>query len=223
MSEQRTEITAPEFLEHHLLPGIKKMIEQGFDYLAFPLIAQTVELIGSFFDTNPLDQSGIEATKRVDRFQNGIKHLFSDSVYKNNQGKFYENLRCFFAHQMRPGGGFLLTSQKHGFTRIQHLKNSDSGDRILIIEYFFEDLAKATKRLLNEIKKDQCKIDKNKASQVFLVVKTIQVTSGGTTLSAMASAFEAPACSTNQSPPYVTSESRTDEPEPDTAFSTQFP
>jgi hypothetical protein len=223
MSEERTEITAPEFLEHHLIPGIKKMIEQGFDYLAFPLIAQTVELIGSFFDTNPLDQSGIEATKRVDRFKNGIKHLFSDSAYKNNQGKFYENLRCFFAHQMRPGGGFLLTSEKNGFTRSQHLKNSDSGDRILIIECFFSDLEKATKKLLNEIKKDQGKIDKNKVSQVFLVVKTIQFTSGGTTLNAKVSAFEAPAFSTYQSPPSDPSESRADEPGPGTAYSTQFP
>jgi hypothetical protein len=179
MNADVTEITAPEFIEHRLLPGIKSMIDQGFAYLAFPLVAQTIELIGAFFDPNPFDQSGVDASRRADRFQNGIKHLFKDSVYKNNQKVLYENLRCSFAHQMRPGSGFLLTSTRNGFTEDDHLDKTDNGERLVVIEYFFADLERAVKRLLNDIKREQ-NIDKSKVSEVFLVVRRIATFTGGT-------------------------------------------
>ncbi len=191
MSAEIIEITAPELIEGSLLPGIKSMIDQGFDYLAFPLVAQTIELIGAFFDTNPFDQSGVAAEGRVDRFHNGIKHLFKDNVYKNNRAEFYENLRCSFAHQMRPGNGFLLTSSRNGFTEKDHLAKTASGDRLLVIEFFFADLALAVKRLLNEIKKAQNNIDKAKITEVFLVVKKVEIQKGGSTSFGVASAAPA--------------------------------
>lgn len=203
MSADETRITAPELIEKHLLPDIKKMIDQGFDYLAFPVIAQTIELIGSFFDSNPFDQSGTEATKRADRFQNGIKHLFKDSAYKNNNGDFYENLRCSFAHQMRPGSGFYLTSLGNGIPKNKHLKKADSGDRFLIIECFFEDLEKAVKRLVGEISKNLDKIDKTKVEQVFLVVKTVPIESGGSTSYGTVSACDSPTYSTYNTAPII--------------------
>ena len=192
MSTEETRLTAPELIEMHLLPGIKRMIDQGFDYLSFPLIAQTIELIGSFFDQNPFDQSGIESKKRIDRFHNGIKQLFKDSAYQQNKGKFYENLRCFFAHQMRPGAGFLLTSRNNGIPDEKHLEKSESGDRFLIIECFYDDLQAAVKRLLQQIAKESGAIDKTKVSEIFLVVKTVPIESGGTTTQATVSAYQGP-------------------------------
>ena len=181
MSTEERQVTCIEFIQNHLLPDIRRMIGQGFDYLAFPVIAQTIELIGSFFDNNPFDQSGVEAAKRADRFQNGITHLFNNSAYKNNHGEFYANLRCSFAHQMQPGSGFYLTSLKNFIPKDQHLKKADSGDRFLIIECFLDDLEKAVKRLLGDISKNLHKIHKNKAEQVFLVIKTVPIESGGST------------------------------------------
>jgi len=196
MKSAETQITCVEFIEKHLLRDIRRMIDQDFDYLAFPVIAQTIELIGSFFDNNPFDQSGVESEKRADRFQNGIKHLFKDSAYKNNNGEFYENLRCSFAHQMRPGSGFYLTSLRNGIPKNKHLKKADSGDRFLIIECFFEDLEKAVKRLMGDISKNLDKIDKAKVEQVFLVVKTVSIEFGGSTSYGTVSAYEGPHCST---------------------------
>lgn len=199
MSTGERRITSIEFIENHLLPDIGRMISQGFDYLAFPVIAQTIELIGSFFDSNPFDQSGVEAAKRADRFQNGIKHLFKDSAYKNNNGDFYENLRCSFAHQMRPGSGFYLTSLKNGVPRSNHLKKAGSGDRFLIIECFFDDLEKAVKRLLGDISKNLDKIDKAKVEQVFLVVKSVPIESGGSMTFGTVSAYDGRSFSTYHS------------------------
>lgn len=196
MSTEETRLTAPELIEKHLLPGIKRMIDQGFDYLSFPLIAQTIELIGSFFDQNPFDQSGIESQKRIDRFGQGIKQLFKNSAYKNNNSDFYENLRCFFAHQMRPGSGFYLTSLKNGIPKSMHLKRAESDDRFLIIECFYDDLEAAVKSLLIQIAKESGAIDKSKVSDTFLVVKTVPVVSGGFTTQATVSAYQGPQCFT---------------------------
>ena len=196
MSTEERRITSIEFIENVLLPDIRRMIEQGFDYLAFPVIAQTIELIGSFFDNHPFDQSGVEAVKRADRFQNGIKHLFKDSTYKNNNGEFYENLRCSFAHQMRPGSGFYLTSLRNSVPKNQHLKKTESGDRFLIIECFLDDLEKAVKRLLGDISKNLDRIDKAKVDQVFLVVKTVPIESGGSTTYCTVSACDSSIYST---------------------------
>lgn len=196
MKSLETRITCVEFIEKHLLPDIRRMINQGFDYLAFPVIAQTIELIGSFFDNNPFDQSSVDAKKRADRFQNGIKHLFKDNAYKNNNSEFYENLRCSFAHQMRPGSGFYLTSLKNDIPKSQHLKKAESGDRFLIIECFLGDLEKAVKRLMGEISKNLDKIDKAKVEQVFLVVKSVSIESGGSTTYGTVSAYEGPTCNT---------------------------
>lgn len=195
MSTEEIRITAPELIEKHLLPGIKRMIDLGFDYLSFPLIAQTIELIGSFFDQNPFDQSGIESQQRIDRFHSGIKQLFKGGAYQQNKSAFYENLRCFFAHQMRPGAGFLLTSRKNGIPDDKHLEKSASGDRFLIIECFYDDLQAAVKQLLHQIAKESGAIDKKKVFDVFLVVKAVPIETGGVTTYGTVSAYEGPACS----------------------------
>lgn len=183
MSIEADQVTAPDFIENRLLPGIKAMIDQGFDYLAFPLIAQTIELIGAFYDSTPFDED------EKNRFQNGIKHLFKNQVYKQNQTDLYENIRCFFAHQMRPGSGYLLTSLRNGVPKELHLKKAATGDRLLIVECFYEDLKLAVTRLMNDIRKELDGIDKKKVTETFLVVKQTQITASGTTATFQTSSF----------------------------------
>jgi hypothetical protein len=136
----------------------------GLHYYVFPLLCQAIELLGAFYDPLPFDNQ----CESENRFTRGLKKLFPDTRYRNNQKMFFRHLRGNMIHQLRPGTGFVLSSEKHNnMPRTKHLKKVSKSQRILVIEQFFDDLKEALNRFLKDIERNDSGLDKKKLQEIF--------------------------------------------------------
>jgi hypothetical protein len=144
--------TLPEFIETLLIPDLNKMVANQLHYYAFSLICQGIEVMGSVFDGNSLDDHNLSET----RFKNGLSHFFTRPKYTNNQTKFFSYLRGPLIHQLRPGEVFVLASEsKDNIDPNRHLEDNGRGATVLVIEPFLADFKTAFakfKRHLSETK-----------------------------------------------------------------------
>ena len=158
-----------EFIESFLIPDLKKMIECELHYYAFSVICQAIEVMGSVYDQKKLDDYGASES----RFDNGITNLFKDKRYREKQNLFFSTLRGPLIHQLRPGKGLFISSEKKDkIKKENHLEKHDSGSTILVIEQFFEDFATAFGKLVSELDK-RADLDNSKVYSPFLHVSTI--------------------------------------------------
>ncbi|PCJ27890.1 MAG: hypothetical protein COA97_02845 [Flavobacteriales bacterium] len=154
-----------EFINKVLIDGVDKMIAQGFEYYAFVIICQGIEVLGSFYDSEEIDKYGESKT----RFKAGLKNLFKNSFYKQNQDFLFKQLRGNMIHKLRPGKEIILTSHNISKTPLEyHLKKDEEGRRILVIEQFFEDFKGACAKLLTKIELDKDNLDKDKQDVNYL-------------------------------------------------------
>src|SRR5882724_11893958 len=100
--------TIKDFIEKFVLPDLRKMIDHELHYYAFGIICQAIEVLGSIFDQEALDEHG----KSENRFDNAITKLFRNKTYREKQALFYSVLRGPLIHQLRPGPNLFLSSEK---------------------------------------------------------------------------------------------------------------
>lgn len=157
------------FLQDLVIPDLQKMIDHQLHYYAFSVICQGVEVLGSVFDQKDIDDFGASES----RFDNAITKLFP-KPYREKQKLFYSALRGPLVHQLRPGPGLLIASEKKdGIQKENHLlKHSESGSTILIIEQFYADFVAAFGKFRREVERGAA-VDKKKIEAPFIAVTSI--------------------------------------------------
>jgi len=138
-------------MDDTLIPGIRKMQSEHLEFLSFGVIGTSIEVLGSFFDTDPLDQEWLSNR----RFKMAVDELFKPL------GKGYENccqcknkrhedvclfrgLRCGMAHVGRPQGKIVFTTREEAQAdKNTHLARDPQDMLVLVAEDLADDFVAA--------------------------------------------------------------------------------
>ena len=146
-------VTLIETIRSILLGELKSVIynHNGSAYIKFLNLAIGIEYLGTCLDHHPFDKD----KESENRFNEALKKLF-DKKYlkyakKGSNIYFFEDFRCPFVHQLRPGKKIVLThrdeSKREG---TKHLAPLETGELVLVLEDFFDDFEDAAKRLIRQ-------------------------------------------------------------------------
>jgi hypothetical protein len=144
-----------------LLDDVKALIGLKRDFEAFIIISIGIEVLGSFYDSENIEDFG----QSENRFKNCLKNDFKSKWYTSNAEKTFKNLRGPLVHQYRCGPEILITSVcKNNAVKGQHLKTVD-GQTLFVLEQFFEDFQDAFKRSKNNLNKQNNGLNKEKPNK----------------------------------------------------------
>jgi hypothetical protein len=168
-----------QFINTVLISNVNDLIEKGFDYLAFVIIGQGIETLGSFFDDKPFDHYEVGLPKK--RFLKGLSLM--DNRYQAIGDLLWENLRCGLAHQLKPKKDISLTSYKSKATDLQHLYKGDkTGNTYLVVDTLFKDFKSACLKVIEKLKDPtNNEIPADKKLTVHLTVGKIEFITNPTT------------------------------------------
>jgi hypothetical protein len=141
------------FLNKILIEDIKKLIENGQDYIALIIMAQSIETLGSFLDNKPF-RAKAQSKKR---FSLALKILFPNQYRKANNDFFlFDKLRNHIAHILIPSSRIIIIEDGN------NKKNMEISDGILYIsiQEFYNDVKIATEKLIKMIDKKEIKYKK---------------------------------------------------------------
>lgn len=141
------------------------MVDAGFPYYVSGILSQGIELVGSLFDTSPIEDFGNSET----RFRNGLKRIYTKPRYTQRAEDFFKYLRGTFVHQLRPGAPFILASCITGARKDMHFKK-EGGRIILVIDVLIDDFRKGLESIWKNIEKLKGQIDGKKLDEDFLVI-----------------------------------------------------
>jgi len=160
-----------QFIQTVLISNVKSLIEKGFDYLAFVIISQGIETLGSFFDDKDFDFFEPGLPKK--RFLKGLSLM--DTKYQPVGEMLWENLRCGLAHQLKPKKDVSLSSYQSKLTDQQHLfKGDKTGTTYLVVDTLFKDFEVACNNVIEKLKDStNSEIPANKKDTIHLTVSTI--------------------------------------------------
>ncbi len=158
-----------EYFEEFLIPDLQKMINAHLHHYAFIVICQGIEILGSCFDQKEFNNHKLSET----RFRIGLKKLFKNIKYKNNQSKLYQVLRGPMIHQLRPGGTIYLCSKnKDKIPSEYHLQLTNNKAIIFVIEEFFKDFQNAFSNF-KKLSTSSGIINQNKIKETYIMVEDI--------------------------------------------------
>lgn len=160
-----------QFIQTVLISNVKSLIEKGFDYLAFVIISQGIETLGSFFDDKDFDFFEPGLPKK--RFLKGLSLM--TPKYQLVGEMLWENLRCGLAHQLKPKKDIALSSYQSKLTDQQHLfKGDKTGTTYLVVDTLFKDFEIACNKVIEKLKdSNNSEIPSNKKNTIHLTVSTI--------------------------------------------------
>ena len=142
-------MTSKDFIKKIYIDEVGRLTDAGFYHFAFVIMAQGLEVLGSFLDAKPLkarDQSKL-------RFSNAINRLMpKEYAILNNSHKLYDQLRASLAHTFTVSRHIYLTSRSDKDFGKKHLQEIDD-KLILVAEDFYSDFKKACDRLFEGMKK----------------------------------------------------------------------
>jgi hypothetical protein len=145
----------------------------GSKLIKFIYLAIGIEYLGACLDQYDFLKKG----ESENRFNEALKKLFPNKYHQfaktNASVSLYEEFRCAFVHQLRPGPSIAVThrgeSKREGTT---HLKKTLNGMLILVLEDLFDDFEKACKTLIRLDEKG--KLPSKKLEQNYLRVFDIK-------------------------------------------------
>ena len=168
-------VTLIETIKIILLEELKSIIynHKGSAYIKFLNLAIGIEYLGACLDHHPFEK----VKESENRFNEALKKLF-DKKYqkfakKGSEIYFFEQFRCSFVHQLRPGGKILLTHREE--SKIEgtiHLNSVASGAIVLVLEDFFDDFENAANRLIKRF--DEGVITNKKGDTDFIKLVSIR-------------------------------------------------
>lgn len=153
------------------------VFKQSSPYIKFLPIITSIEFLGACYDELPFYATRLDKEDIVEkRFNTAIKNLFGKQylqfVNANNEFYFYKKLRCAMIHQLKPGEGLYFTTRYESKNDgVKHLMRNDTG-LFLVLEDFYDDLKKASNKLINNFQKG--KTTNKKGELPFLEVITIE-------------------------------------------------
>lgn len=141
------------FLENVVIRELGKLQQAGLSYMQFVLMGQAIEVLGGFLDQKPMKASGQSAR----RFSKGVNYLLGGRYRLLNDNYFlYDKLRNQMTHTFIPGSGLMLLDKSDPNGEYRHLDYKD-GKLILVADVFYEDLCRACRRLVGELKQGKIK------------------------------------------------------------------
>lgn len=142
-------ISAKDFVQKVFIDDIQKLIDNKLYHFAFVIMAQGLEVLGSFLDKKPLkarDQSKL-------RFSHAINKLMPKEYRSlNDNHRLYDQLRASLAHTFTTSKYIILASKTNTNYTKMHLKYSED-KLILLVEDFYADFTKACLRLFEGMAK----------------------------------------------------------------------
>lgn len=172
-----------KFIRTVLIDNVQKLIDNGFDYLAFVIIGQGIETLGSFFDDKPFDY--YERGLPEERFKRGLK-LMENKKYQDIDIFLWKNFRCGLAHQLKPKKEITMTSYQSGVTDEvnPHLwKGNISNLTYLVVDTLFEDFKVACEKVigkLNDTTNSEITSDKKQKTHLTVRQTKLQINPDGT-------------------------------------------
>ncbi len=141
--------TYKEFLEDPIKKQIEK-IGSNFPFHAFILDAIAIELIGRISKNNEHSQV-INNGDSKGNFISAIENYFPNKYHPYSEF-LYTNLRCGLAHFFAPKPKLDLKRKSEVKNELDNLKVLESGQLLLVFEYFHKDLCSAVDKLIGENK-----------------------------------------------------------------------
>ncbi len=176
-----------DFIQTVLIDNIGSLVGTGNHYLGFGPQTQAIELLGAIIEDEDIErlqrhnrESEFDTrSKSRRRFHNALK-LFSNQKYiqfcpelktdASYQADYdlYCNLRCGYAHQMRPTGKISVTTEPESLTDgTTHLEIDQLSGRLIIVsEILYRDLKEVCEKVIAMI--DSGKINHTKPYGDFL-------------------------------------------------------
>ncbi|MDA3910311.1 MAG: hypothetical protein PF448_02995 [Bacteroidales bacterium] len=141
-------MTEAEFIRNEVVKPIRALLDDGHHRAAFILMAQSIEVLGSFLDAKPFrarSQSKI-------RFRNALYFLFPGLYSAKNRGdKLYEQFRSQMTHMFIPSAHLKL--QVSG---TNHLELEDD-KLVLNAQQLADDIAAAGEKLIQKLERGEVK------------------------------------------------------------------
>jgi hypothetical protein len=173
-------VTLTDTIKSLLLGELKSIIykHSGSAYIKFLNLAIGIEYLGACLDHHPFDKD----KESENRFNEALKKLF-DKKYakfakKGSDIYFFEDFRCPFVHQLRPGKKIVLThreeSKKEG---TKHLIPLGTGELVFVLEDFFDDFEEAANRLIRQF--EEGKITNTKGDNGFIKLVSVKNNNSG--------------------------------------------
>lgn len=177
-----------DFIELVLIEKIGELVSSGNHYLGIGPQTQAIELLGAIIEDENVESNIFKSEsefgttrKSRKRFHNALK-LFSNKKYVDycpesfRDGTFmkdydlYENLRCGYAHQMRPLGRISITTEKESYNDgTFHLEiEKQTNELIIVSEFLYRDLKQTCEIVISMIKSG--KINHTKPYGPFLEI-----------------------------------------------------
>ena len=149
MMNTKNSLSARDFIQKVFIEDTEKLVQQGFYHFAFVIMAQGIEVLGSFLDEKP--SKAREQSKL--RFSHAINRLMPKQYGDlNNNHMFYEQLRASMAHTLTVSRQIILTSKSNSELANKHLQKLDD-QLVLVVEDFLTDFKKACLRLFEGMDK----------------------------------------------------------------------
>lgn len=174
-TQNERKLTVRESIEAIFLRELKSLIYNHKDsaYIKFINLAIGIEYLGACLDNHDFLKEGVSQ----ERFDCALKKLFPNKYLKfsksDNEFYLYQNFRCSFVHQLRPGKNVVVTHREESkIEGTTHLICTNSGYLVLVLEDFFDDFESACKKLFALEKNG--KLPTKKMSQGYIKVTSIK-------------------------------------------------
>lgn len=152
MTEEQQNIR--KFLEHYYIAEIQRLQLQGFHYVSFVLIAQSIELLGTILDDKPFRAQN-QARKR---FNIALIKLFPKKYGQTNlNGELYEHYRCNMSHRFLPSKYIRFEKT---VPEDNHLSKDANGVITIGAEQIAKDLQFAVNKLIDRMATGKLKLKK---------------------------------------------------------------
>jgi hypothetical protein len=157
------------FIRTVLINNVQGLIDKGFDYLAFVIIGQGIETLGSFFDDKPFDHYEVGLPKK--RFLKGLTLM--EYKYQEKGDFLWKNLRCGLAHQLKPKNDITLTSYQSGaIDSVNLYKGDKSGLTYFVVDTLFKDFKIACQKVIDKLEdSSNNEITSVKKKEIHLTVR----------------------------------------------------
>ena len=177
------EIEVNKFIHLVLVETIGQCVRTGNEYLSAGIIAQGIELIGSIIENeedeklkkkeSDFDTKG----KSRERFYNALM-LFDSKYYSlcaktekssNKDFDLYTNLRCGYAHQLKPTGRIhVFDANKAKEGKFTHLVIDSRNVLPIVVAELFSDFKEVCEKVISQINSGGIK--HSKAYSTFIYV-----------------------------------------------------
>ncbi len=144
MTEEQEDIA--RFLKHFYIDEIQRLQKEGFYYVSFVLIAQSIELLGTLLDDKPFRAQN-QARKR---FNLALIKLFPKKYGKNNlKGEIYEHYRCNMSHRFLPSKYIHF---ENSVVEDKHVSKDENNIITLGAEQLAHDLEEAVYKVIERMR-----------------------------------------------------------------------